>query len=113
MNFEYDINVPKSEEEIKNLPFHKTIKNDERFGTEQRLRSISFLERLRYCYAHKKRYYLSWEEIAEDLIKCCFENDFAESESIESYKQQARDYVIDRPRKNELERLLIKQTNDM
>lgn len=111
--FEYGVSIPKSGEELNKLPFRKTEKNDERFKTEQEIRELSFIERGRYSYENRKRYYLSWEEVAEDLTRRCFENDFKSWENIEKYMLRARSFTLNRPRREELIRLLIKQTEEI
>lgn len=111
--FEYGVSIPKSGEKLNKLPFRKTEKNDERFKTEQEIRELSFIERGRYSYENRKRYYLSWEEVAEDLTRRCFENDFESWENIEKYMLRARSFTLNRPRKEELIRLLIKQTEEI
>ncbi len=111
--FEYDVEIPKSGEELNNLPFRKTEKNDERFETEKKVRELSFIERGRYSYEIRKRYYLSWEEVASDLTRRCFEKDFEAWENIERYKLRARNFTLNRPRRGELIRLLIKQTEEL
>ncbi len=110
---EYDVEIPKSGEELNNLPFRKTEKNDERFETEKKIRELSFIERGRYSYENRKRYYLSWEEVASDLTRRCFEKDFEAWENIEKYKLCARNFTLNRPRRGELMRLLIKQTEEL
>lgn len=110
---EYDVEIPKSGEELNNLPFRKTEKNDERFETEKKIRELSFIERGRYSYENRKRYYLSWEEVASDLTRRCFEKDFEAWENIEKYKLCARNFTLNRPRRGELIRLLIKQTEEL
>ena len=111
--FEYDVEIPKSGEELNKLPFRKTEKNDERFETEKKVRELSFIERGRYSYENRKRYYLSWEEVASDLTRRCFEKDFEEWENLEKYKLRARNFTLNRPRRGELMRLLIKQTEEL
>lgn len=111
--FEYDVEIPKSGEELNKLPFCKTEKNDERFETEKKIRELSFIERGRYSYENRKRYYLSWEEVASDLTRRCFEKDFEAWENIEKYMLRARNFTLNRPRRGELMRLLIKQTEDL
>lgn len=111
--FEYDVEIPKSGEELNKLPFCKTEKNDERFETEKKVRELSFIERGRYSYENRKRYYLSWEEVASDLTRRCFEKDFEAWENIEKYKLCARNFTLNRPRRGELMRLLIKQTEEL
>ena len=111
--FEYDVEIPKSGEELNNLPFRKTEKNDERFETEKKIRELSFIERGRYSYENRKRYYLSWEEVASDLTRRCFEKDFEAWENIEKYMLRARNFTLNRPRRGELMRLLIKQTEEL
>lgn len=111
--FEYDVEIPKSGEELNKLPFCKTEKNDERFETEKKVRELSFIERGRYSYENRKRYYLSWEEVASDLTRRCFEKDFEAWENIEKYMLRARNFTLNRPRREELMRLLIKQTEDL
>lgn len=111
--FEYDVEIPKSGEELNKLPFCKTEKNDERFETEKKIRELSFIERGRYSYENRKRYYLSWEEVASDLTRRCFEKDFEAWENIEKYMLRARNFTLNRPRREELMRLLIKQTEDL
>ena len=110
---EYDVEIPKSGEELNNLPFRKTEKNDERFETEKKVRELSFIERGRYSYEVRKRYYLSWEEVASDLTRRCFEKDFEAWENIERYMLRARNFTLNRPRRGELIRLLIKQTEEL
>lgn len=110
---EYDVEIPKSGEELNNLPFRKTEKNDERFETEKKIRELSFIERGRYSYENRKRYYLSWEEVASDLTRRCFEKDFEAWENIEKYMLRARNFTLNRPRRGELIRLLIKQTEEL
>lgn len=109
----YNVAIPKSAKELKCLPFRRTEKNDERFETEKKLRALSFIERGRYNYENRKCYYFSWEEIAEDLTRRCFENDFEKWENIDRYKMRARNFTLNRPRRNELERLLIRQTEEL
>lgn len=111
--FEYDVEIPKSGEELNKLPFCKTEKNDERFETEKKVRELSFIERGRYSYENRKRYYLSWEEVASDLTRRCFERDFEAWENIEKYMLRARNFTLNRPRRGELMRLLIKQTEEL
>ena len=110
---EYDVEIPKSGEELNKLPFRKTEKNDERFETEKKVRELSFIERSRYNYENRKRYYLSWEEVASDLTRRCFEKDFEAWENIEGYMLHARNFTLNRPRKRELIRLLVKQTEEL
>lgn len=110
---EYDIEIPKSEKELNSLPFFKSEKNDVRFETEKMLRKLSFIERSRYNYENKRQYFLSWEEVAEDLTRRCFIGDFEEWESVDGYKENARNLILNRPRKNELERQLIQQTETL
>lgn len=110
---EYDVEIPKSGEELNNLPFRKTEKNDERFETEKKIRELSFIERGRYSYENRKRYYLSWEEVASDLTRRCFDKDFEAWENIEKYMLRARNFTLNRPRRGELMRLLIKQTEEL
>ena len=111
--FEYDVEIPKSGEELNKLPFCKTEKNDERFETEKKVRELSFIERGRYSYENRKRYYLSWEEVASDLTRRCFDKDFEAWENIEKYMLRARNFTLNRPRRGELMRLLIKQTEEL
>lgn len=111
--FEYDVEIPKSCEELNKLPFCKTKKNDERFEVEKKVRELSFIERGRYSYENRERYYLSWEEVASDLTRRCFENDFEAWENIEKYKLRARNFTLNRPRMGELIRLLIKLTEEL
>lgn len=110
---EYDVEIPKSGEELNKLPFRKTEKNDERFETEKKVRELSLLEYGIYKYESRKRYYSSWEEVAEDIIRRCFEGDFATPEITELYKQRIRRFTLNRPKKEELKRLLIKQTEEL
>lgn len=112
-NLGYDIRIPRSGEELDSLPFRKTQKNEERFETERKLRELSFLERGRYNYENRRRYFLSWEEVAEDLTRRCFEGEFEEWESVEKYKQRTRNFILNRPRREEIERLLIRQTEGL
>lgn len=111
--FEYDVEIPKSGEELNKLPFRKTEKNDERFETEKKVRELSFIERGRYSYENRKRYYLAWEEVASDLTRRCFEKDFEAWENIKKYMLRARNFTLNRPRRGELMRLLIKQTEEL
>lgn len=112
-HFGYEINIPSSKIELNKLPFHKTAQNDDRFKIEQALRCISFLEYGRYNYELKNRYYISWEEIAEDLTKKCFEENFEAWENIEKYKERTLVYLRSRPKKDELRRTLIQLTESM
>lgn len=112
-HFEYDINIPTSGYELNNLPFRKTKKNDERFVTESKLRELSLLEFGRYGYESQKKYFLSWEEMAEDQIRRCFENALEPWEEMENCKRHARNFALNRPRKGELIRLIIKQTEEL
>ncbi len=111
--FGYDISIPKSKKDLNELPFYKTKKNDQRFEIEQALRCISFLEYGRYNFDQKKKYYQSWEEVAADLTKRCFNNDFEFWENIDKYKERALKYIMNRPRKEELRRNLIQKTELM
>ncbi len=112
-HLEYDVDIPTSRAELDKLPFVNTEKNDVRFETEKKVREMSFIEHGRYKYENRKRYYSSWEEIAQDLTRCCFEGDLAAWESLDRYKERAKRYILNRPRRGEILRLLIKQTEEL
>lgn len=111
--FGYEIEIPQTPKDLEELPFYNTAENDKRFSVEQKLRSISFFEYGRYNYDLKKQYYLSWDEIAEDLVKKCFENRFEPWENAERYKKRALAFILNKPRKAELRRNLINLTQSM
>ena len=110
----WDIQIPKNLEQLKTLPFPKTVSNDERLETERTLRLLSFFD---YGFFNPENGRIDrirpWEEVAADLLHKSVNRKFDYWMDQDKYIERTEIYIRNRRRKEELLRKLIEQTMRM